>query len=91
MYGDFPLMYLGFGPFEGSRIVIVVLDEGVDGVAQLCHAGEVCPLEGLAAQDTKPDLNLVEPRSVGWSEMKMHIGVSLQPAILLWLMGRKVV
>jgi hypothetical protein len=29
------LMDLGFGPFEGSRLGIVVFDEFIDGLAQL--------------------------------------------------------
>jgi hypothetical protein len=37
----------------------------------------------------KPNLNLIEPGGVGWSEMKMHIGVSSEPAILLLAGGWK--
>ena len=84
-------MYLRFSPFEGSRVAIVVFDEFIDRMAQLSNTGEVGSLQGLAAQDTKPNLNLIEPGGVGWSEMKMHIGVSSQPAILFWLVAGKII
>jgi hypothetical protein len=84
-------MYLGFGPFEGSRLAIVAFDEFIDGMAQLSHTGKVGSSQGLAAQDTKPNLNLIEPGGVGWSEMKMHIGVSSQPTILFWLVAGKII
>ena|SRR5215471_20442291 len=85
------LMYLGFGPFEGSGVGIVVFDEFIDGMAQLSDTGKVGSSQGLAAQDTKPNLNLIEPGGVGWSEMKMHVGVSSQPTILFWLVAGKII
>ena len=91
MLSDSYLMYLRFGPFEGSRVAIVAFDEFIDGMAQLSDAGKVGSSQGLAAQDTKPNLNLIEPGGVGWSEMKMHIGVSSQPAILFWLVAGKII
>ena len=84
-------MYLRFGPFEGSRVAIVVFDEFIDGMAQLSKTGKVGSLQGLAAQDTKPNLNLIEPGGVGWGEMKMHVGVSFQPTILFWLVAGKII
>src|SRR6202521_2569961 len=84
-------MYLRFSPFEGCRVAIVAFDEFIDRMAQLSNTGKVGSLQGLAAQDTKPNLNLIEPGGVGWSEMKMHIGVSSQPAILFWLVAGKII
>ena len=84
-------MYLRFSPFEGSRVAIVAFDEFIDGMAQLSDTGKIGSSQGLAAQDTKPNLNLIEPGGVGWSEMKMHIGVSSQPAILFWLVAGKII
>ena len=84
-------MYLRFGPFEGSRVAVVVFNEFIDGKAQLSYTGKVGSSQGLAAQDAKPNLNLIEPGGVGWSEMKMHIGVSSQPTILFWLVAGKIV
>ena len=84
-------MYLRFSPFEGSRVAIVVFDEFIDRMAQLSNTGKVGSLQGLAAQETKPNPNLIEPGGVGWREMKMHIGVSSQPAILFWLVAGKII
>jgi hypothetical protein len=84
-------MYLRFGPFEGSRVAVVVFNEFIDGKAQLSYTGKAGSSQGLAAQDAKPNLNLIEPGGVGWSEMKMHIGVSSQPTILFWLVAGKII
>src|ERR1700758_191631 len=91
MLSNSHLMYLRFSPFEGSRLAIVAFDEFIDRMAQLSNTGKVGSLQGLAAQDTKPNLNLIEPGGVGWSEMKMHIGVSSQPTILFWLVAGKII
>jgi len=53
-------MYLRLSPFEGSRVAIVVFDEFIDRMAQPSNTGKVGSLQGLAAQDTKPNLNQVE-------------------------------
>src|ERR1700739_974609 len=91
MFSDSHLMDLRFSPFEGSRLAIIVFDEFVDRLAQLSNAGKVGSLQGLAAQDTKTNRNLIEPGGVGGSEMKMHIGVSSQPAILFGLVAGKII
>src|SRR5246127_3792327 len=91
MLSNSHLMHLRFSPFEGSRVATVALDEFVDRKAQLSNTGKVGSLQGLAAQDTKPNLNLIEPGGVGWSEMKMHIGVSSQPTILFGLVAGKII
>ena len=91
MLGNSHLMDLRFSPLEGSCVTIVVFDEFVDRMAQPSNTGKVGSSQGLTAQDTKPNLNLIEPRGVGWSEMKMHIGVSSQPTILFWLVAGKII
>src|SRR6202163_1971422 len=91
MFGNSHLMDLRFSPLEGSCVTIVVFDEFVDRMAQPSNTGKVGSSQGLAAQDTKPNLNLIEPGSVGWSEMKMHIWVSSQPTILFWLVAGKII
>ncbi len=67
-------MYLRFSPFEGSRLAIVAFDEFIDRVVQLSNTGQVGSLQGLAAQDTKPNLNLIEPGGAGLIEAE-HAGV----------------
>jgi hypothetical protein len=34
---------------------------------------------------------LVEPRSVGWGKMKMDVGMALEPAVVLGLVGIEIV
>ena len=63
-------MDLRFSPFEGSRLAIVAFDEFVDRMAQLSNTGKVGSSQGLAAQDTKPNLNLIEPGGAGRSELR---------------------
>ena len=60
-------------------------------MAQLSNTGKVGSSQGLATQDTKPNLNLIEPGGVSWSEMKMHIGVSSQPTILFGLVAGEII
>jgi len=55
---------------KGSRVAIVVFDEFIDRVVQLSNTGQVGSLQGLAAQDTKPNLNLIEPGGAGRSELR---------------------
>ena len=91
MFSESHLVDLRFSPFEGSRVAVVVFDEFIDGMAQLSNTGEIGSLQGLAAQDAKPNFDLIESRGVGGSEMKMHIGVSSQPTILFWLVAGKII
>jgi hypothetical protein len=63
MFSDSHLMDLRFSPFEGSRAAIVVFDEFIDRMPQLSNTGKIGSLQGLAAQDTKRNLNLIEPEA----------------------------
>ena len=42
-------------------------------------------------QDREPDLDLIEPGGVGRGEVEMHIGVTLEPAVVLRLVGAKII
>jgi|GEM_PF-4696351 len=78
-------------PFKGMCSLRVCLDEVVNGLAQLpegCHAQ---PSEGLAPQDAKPAFHLVEPGCVGRRVVKMDQRMFGQPAVMLGLVGTKVV
>ena len=39
-------------------------------------------LQRVPLQDREPDFDLVEPGSAGRGEVKMHIGVPLEPAVV---------
>ena len=45
--------------------------------------------KGIALQDGKPDLDLVEPGAVGRGEVKADVAVAGEPAIVLGLVGRR--
>src|SRR5437870_608971 len=63
----------------------------VDRLSQLHHRGEAGPLQSLAAHDTEPAFDLVEPRGMSGGVMKMNVGMTCPPAIMLGLMGIQVV
>jgi len=81
----------GFGPFERFRFGIVGLDVSVNGAAHLGRRGEAGPLERVTAELAEPDFDLVEPGSMGRGVVEVNILVSLQPTVVLGLMGIEVV
>src|SRR4051812_15932814 len=85
------LIHNGFGPLEGRSIAVVHLSERVDRLAHLRRAGEAGASQSRARQDAEPHLDLIEPRSVSGSEVQVHLGMALQPAITLGLMSVQVV
>ena len=60
------------GPFEGLGGLIVVSNEVLNRLLKLIEAGEMIGLEELALQQTEPDLNLIEPRSIDWEPIELH-------------------
>jgi hypothetical protein len=52
---------------------------------------KLAPARALLERDREPDLDLVEPRGVGRSEMKLDVLVVRQPAIVFGLMGVQIV
>ncbi len=87
---DASLVDFGLSPDEGLRVFVVCGDEGVDVLPELGHGGEGCAGEGLGLQDGEPDLDLVEPGGAGGREVKAHLGMALEP-ILVLLVGVEVV
>ena len=79
------------GPFERVGFGVIGSNEGINALADLLGAGETCPGQGLADQDTEPDLDLIEPRAVGRREMKVDVLMPCQPAILLGLVSVEVI
>src|SRR3954467_11456259 len=62
------------GPGERIGAGIVAFDEGIDLVSDLLGRGEAGALEGGAAEDGEPDLDLVHPGGVGRREWKRTLG-----------------
>ena len=85
------LVHFCLGPFEGCRVLIPAGNESFDCLDEHPEAGKVCALKGAAAQDAKPAFNLIEPGAVRGNKVKMHIGMSLEPAVLFGLVGVEIV
>ena len=79
------------GPFEGCRFLIPTGNKSFDGLDKHADAREAFALEGAAAQDAKPAFDLIEPGAVGGNEVKMHIGMGFEPAVLFGLVGVEIV
>ena len=45
----------------------------------------------LSAEDTEPDLDLIEPRGVGGNVVEVDVFVALQPAVVFGFVGIEVV
>src|SRR6476660_3672437 len=84
-------MDFGFSPDEGRSVFIVAVDKGIDVLAQLFDRGEGGAAQRLSLQDGEPNLDLVEPGSPRWSEVKVDVLVTRQPTINLRLMGAEIV
>src|SRR6266849_8808067 len=84
-------MDLGLGPNEGCGALVIGLDEGIDVFLELFDRGEGCAAQGLSLQDREPDLDLVEPGGPGRREVEMYVRMTLEPAIVLGLVGIEVV
>src|SRR5260370_41586626 len=77
------------GQIDNRMVLCVTLT--IDRFAQLFDIDKAGSLERLAAQNAKPAFNLVKPRSMRWRKMKMDIGMTLEPAIVLGLVGVEVI
>jgi len=77
-------------PDEGLSLVVICVDVGIDVLLELFEAREGGAAERLALQDREPYLDLIEPGRACRREMKLHIGVGLEPVLVL-LVGAEVV
>ena len=78
------------GPDEGLGSVVVRVDVGIDVFLKLFEACEGSAAERLPLQDREPYLDLIEPGRACRREMKLHIGVGLEP-MFVFLVGVEVV
>ena len=49
------------------------------------------PWRALRLGDAKPAFNLIEPGAVGGNKVKMHLGMSFEPAVLFGLVSVEIV
>ena len=81
---SFDLFKDGIGcgrPNERLGVNVGVLDEMIDLSDQLFHASECSPADGLLGDDIEPDLDLIEPRGISWSEVDLVARSAGQPAL----------
>ena len=71
-------------------MVVICVDVGIDVLLELFEAREGGAAERLALQDREPYLDLIEPGRACRREMKLHIGVGLEP-MFVFLVGVEVV
>ena len=72
-------------------MLVVGVDESIDVLPELLDRGEGGAVQGLLLQDGEPDLDLVEPRGSGRREVETNVGMTLEPAVVLGLVGVEVV
>ena len=70
----------GRGPHEGPGIGVVVLGEAQNLLLELGDGREGAAADSLLRDEVEPDLDLVEPGSVGGGEVEMVAGPVGQPA-----------
>ena len=76
-----------FGPLKRYGSLVVFLNEIVDSLAQLLWRGKTSAAQGGADQNAEPAFDHIEPAGVGRGEMKMHVGVTSQPGVVLGLVS----
>src|SRR5208337_3313085 len=75
----------------GMGGLVVGGEEVVDIAAELWDAVEAGRCQRLSAEDTAPDLDLIEPRGVGGSVVEVDVFVALQPAVVFGFVGIEIV
>jgi hypothetical protein len=71
---------------SGSVSVVICVDVGIDVLLEVFEACEGGAAERLPVQDREPYLDLTEPGRAYRREMKLHVGVGLEP-MFVFLVG----
>ena len=66
-------------------MLVVSIDEVIDRFTELFDIDKAGSLERLATQNAKPAFNLIKPGSVSGRKVQMHVGMALEPAVVLGL------
>lgn len=72
-------------PFERRGGLVVNFNECVNFLAQFSNAAEIGSAQSLAAENTEPNLDLVEPRGMGWGVVKVYLWMLRQPPVIFRL------
>jgi len=79
------------GPLERMSILGIGYNKGIDGFTHVPSRHSIEPTQSLAPEYAKPAFHLVEPGSMRRSVMEVDVGISRKPAIVLGLVGVKVI
>jgi uncharacterized repeat protein (TIGR03803 family) len=71
----------GCRPNERPGVLVVILYELIDLSHQFLHAAKSSAPDGSLGNSVEPDLHLIEPGGVGWSEVHMKARPRRQPAL----------
>lgn len=74
-------------PLKRSGLLIIRFDKPVDSLPQLAGRGKTGSFESLAAEDTEPDFNLIQPTGMGRCVMELHITCGAPASRLFWACG----
>ena len=72
-------------------MLVVSIDEVIDRFTELFDIDKAGSLERLATQNAKPAFNLIKPGSVSGRKVQMHVGMALEPAVVLGLVSTEIV
>ena len=67
----------------GLSSVVICVDIGIDVLLELFEACEGGAAERLPLQDREPYLDLIEPGRACRREVKIHVGMGLEPILVL--------
>src|SRR3989442_8221254 len=70
-----------FGPYEGRRMAVPVGDVGLDMANQCADRVERAPANGLSGEDPEPGLDHVEPGRALGREVKLDLGMLVEPGL----------
>src|SRR5712691_10256716 len=70
-----------FGPYEGRRMAVPVGDVGLDMANQCADRVERAPANGLSGEDPEPGLDHVEPGRARGREVKLDLGMLVEPGL----------
>src|SRR5947209_4267766 len=59
-------LFNGIGPLDGFCFLVVISNKVCNSLFQGLETLEVIGLQPLALQNAKPDLDLIQPGSIGW-------------------------
>src|SRR5688572_20176650 len=83
---------IAVGPADRFRVFVVARDVATNLFGEVGQRREDAPREEVSFDLGKPELDLIEPRGIGWREMQMDLRMRVEKGLdLLRLVCREVV